>query len=354
MTERKKVILFQLLFVLAAVLVIEFTLRYMGYEPGNIKPNWSNFQPVDSLFVKKDFYMNNKGFMVADSAYWVNKGSHINSEGFRTHSFGQPDTTKKRVMFIGDSFTWGMSALPVDDSCFAALVEGESNYQVFNLGIPVADPVQYWAVAQKYIPVLKPDYVFVFFFMGNDLMEDDRQVIPNKPFYYSTNAGGISGVIDGIYFNNAGEAYNYIVNQKFYLQNPSAWYEKLIAKSSLLSRLYSVRFRVEEKIKFERVVKDSRLTKKYLRRIQDVARQNRVPVKFVLIPEIKDANMPIQAYKKRYSDLLLDSTLAPDWLTLQNAASNFKDYPDGHLNNQGHRLYAEFLKAFLKNTMEPK
>ena len=29
-----------------------------------------------------------------------------------------------------------------------------------------------------------------------------------------------------------------------------------------------------------------------------------------------------------------------------NSKSNFNDYPDGHLNNHGHRYYADHLKSF--------
>jgi hypothetical protein len=354
MRQRKRVFFFQLAFIAIALLIIEVTLRLMGYQPGDIKPNWSNFEPVDSLYVIKDFYTNPAGFMVADSNYWAKKQTHINEDGFRAPDFRALDTTRKRILLIGDSFTWGMSATPLKDSCFAGLLQSQTNYQILNMGIPVADPVQYEAIAQKYIPQLKPDYVLVFFFMGNDLMEEDRSITPGQAFYYYTNAGGIAANIDGHHFNTPLQAYDYVANQKYYLQNPTHFYEKVIAQSSLLSRLYSFRFRIEEKIKFELAVNDSRITKTHLLNIKQVAAKNGVPLKFVLIPEIKDADMPLEQYIKKYESLLQDTSLTGDWLMLQTSSANFKPYPDGHLNNEGHRLYGDYLQGFLKKALEPK
>lgn len=353
MTERKKILLFQLGFVLISMAIIEIVLRARGYQPGNIKPDWSNFAAVDTLREIK-FHMNAEGLIVADSAYWASRGLAINADGFRTHDLSKTDPTKKKLLLIGDSFVWGLSAAPVKEKCFAALLQTDTSYQVFNLGIPLADPVQYSGLARKYITQLKPDYVFVFFFMGNDLMQDDRQLAPGKAFYFSTNAGGIAANIDGKQFTTAQQAYEYLLNKKFFLGKPESVIETIAAQSALLSRLYSLRYRVEEKVKFERTVKDTRITKNYLKQIQQEAAKNNVPVKFILIPELKEADMPLDKYTKKYSDLLTDSILSTDWLIFQNSKDNYTPYPDGHLSNKGHQFYANCLQGFLKNVIEPK
>ena len=122
--------------------------------------------------------------------------------------------------------------------------------------------MQYEALAKKYVPLLKPDLILVMFFMGNDLMKYDRKIIPGEAFYYYTNADALLADIDGIHFKTAQEAYNYCVNGKYYLSHPKNIFERVIAKSSLLSRLYSVRFRIEEKWEYERILSDTRVTKK--------------------------------------------------------------------------------------------
>src|SRR4051812_29916457 len=121
MAGRKKIILFQLALLVAALLAIEITLRLMGYQPGDMKPKWLNFAPVDTLIVSNLFYTNKDGILIGNR----NDPSHteyINADGFRSKEFSAIDTSKKKVMFIGDSFTWGFSANPIKGNCFADIV----------------------------------------------------------------------------------------------------------------------------------------------------------------------------------------------------------------------------------------
>jgi len=180
-------------------------------------------------------------------------------------------------------------------------------------------------------------------------MKEDRALIPGEPFYYYTNAGAIMADVDGLHFKSAQAAYNYFVNERYYLHQPVNVFEKIVSKSSLLSRLYSVRFRIGEKLEQEQVIRDSNISKKYLKQIKAIAQQNQVPVKFVLIPEVKEADLSIEECKQKYNDLLSDGDLKTDWLVLQNSKAYFNDYPDGHLNNAGHRHYADYLKSVFDN-----
>ncbi len=351
MTERKKILLFQFSFLLTALLAIEFCLRLIGYEPGDLKPNWLNFQPVDSLYTTSHFVTNTEGILVADTTTMKLQHIPVNNEGFRTKFFLSIDTTKKKLLFIGDSFTWGLSAHPFD-SCFADILQRETNFEIINLGIPVTDPAQYFELARKYIPTLKPDFVFVVFFMGNDLMQHDRKISANEPIYFLTNAGAILADIDGKHFHTAQEAYNYCVNEKYFLRQPQNLLERFVSKSALLSRLYSFHFRLNEKLSYERTVNDSHITKKYLRGIKRIADENNVPVQFVLIPSRNEADFGLKKYRERYADLFNDENLKNNWLLFGNQSTNFTEYPDAHLNNQGHRVYADSIKLFLKTQFE--
>lgn len=348
MSSTSKRILFQVLFVLVACVAIEIALRCMGYAPGDLRPNWLWFQPVDSLYVIKDFYVNEKGLQVADKAYWAAHDSiYINADGFRSPEFDTARTGKKKVLMIGDSFVWGLSAKPLADSSFADILRSAGPYEVLNTGIPATDPAQYAQVARQYIPSLKPDYVLVFFFLGNDLMEAPRAIVPHKALSYWTNAGAISAHMDGKYFSNAQDAYNYIANEKYFLKKPKRWYERVIAQSALLSRLYAGKFRIEEKLQYERKRKDASISLAYLQQVKNVAEQNAVPVKFVLIPELKEASASQAELKEKYNSLLGNSDLKALWLFPPSKKENYVAYPDGHLNNEGHREYAYFLKTVL-------
>ncbi len=351
MGQRKKRILFQLTFVLVACLIIEVVLRFMGYKPGDLRPNWLKLYPVDSLVLVHDFYTNDKGVLIADSNYWAKEKIYINKDGFRGKEFSQLDSSKKKILFIGDSFTWGMSASPFQDSSFCDILGRETNYEIINTGIPAADPTQYEEIAREYVERLKPDYVVVVFFMGNDLMKWEREVIPGRQFYYWTNAGAVLADIDGKHFNSAQDAYHYLVNDKYFLSKPAGWYEKVIAKSALLSRLYAVRFRIKEKLEYNALLKNTCITKRHLYGIINTCNSAGVPLKFALIPEYKEANMDTATYRKQYADLLNDSLLQSYWLITPTGKALFKENPDGHLNNNGHRFYAGFLKQFLASVI---
>lgn len=355
MSEKKKRLLFQFSFVLVACLLIEVVLRFMGYQPGDMKPKWLNFHPVDSLVVEHSFYVNQYGLVVADPnnkqhSFHINP--KINSEGFRSPEFSEQDSTKKKIFFIGDSFTWGFSAEPVWDSCFADRIRNETEYEVYNTGIPTADPPQYAEIARRYIPQLKPDMVFVLFFMGNDLMKQDRKIIAHSSFFYFTNAGCIEADIDGQHFTTAQAAYDYVTGEKYYLGKSNNVFEIIVSKSSLLSRLYAISFRVKEKMDYENRRQNTMITKKYLSEIKQECARNSVDFKFVFIAEVKEADMKVEELQEKYADLLLDAELKDHWLIPQCKQQYFKPYPDSHLNNEGHRFYANYLKDYLKKKSE--
>lgn len=323
----------------------------MGYPPGDLRPNWLKLYPVDSLQLAHDFYTNNRGVLVADSNYWAKEKLYINSDGFRGKEFSKLDSAKKKILFIGDSFTWGMSASPFWDSSFCDILARETNFEIINTGVPAADPTQYEEIAKEYVPALKPDYVVVVFFMGNDLMKWERGIVPGRQFYYWTNAGAVLADIDGKHFKGAEDAYHYLVYDKYFLKNPVHWYEKLIAKSSLLSRLYSVRFRIKEKLEYRQLLKNTTITKNHLKGIVNTCHAAGVPLKFMLIPEYKEANMDTATYRSQYADILNDPQLRDYWLFFPTGKKFFKENPDGHLNNSGHRYYASCLEQLLDSAI---
>lgn len=349
MSERKKRLLFQLGFVAVACLVMELALRFMGYQPGDIRPGWLWFNPVDSLYTINDFYTNHKGLLVADSGYWAKENLYINQDGFRGKEISQLDTAKKKILFIGDSFTWGMSASNFYDSSMCDLLAKNTPYEIINTGIPAADPAQYAQVAKLYIPQIKPDFVFVLFFMGNDLMKQEREIMPDKGFYYWTNAGAILTDYDGKHFDNVQDAYNYAVNERYFLKQPHHWYEHIINKSALLSRLYSLKYRIREKIEYEELTKHPDITLKHLQQIVSIADSNAVPVKIVLIPEAKEADMELTKYKEKYNALLNAPGINNTWLYPAPGKQYFRLNRDGHLNNEGHIYYYQYLKQQLDN-----
>lgn len=337
----KKYITVQALIVIGLFALAEGFVRHLGYVPGDLRPNWSNFHPVDSLIVHHDFIVDSNGILIANATNLKPIGTTINSDGFRAPEFAEMDTVKHKILLIGDSFTWGLSAQPMD-SCFADLLKAQVSGTIINTGIPIADPAQYEAIAHRYIPMLKPEKVVVMFYLGNDIMQQPRPTTPFKPFYYYTNAGAMMADDGDIHLNSAREAYDYYTRRKFFLVHPANFMEKVIAKSALLSRIYSFKYRWQEKREAENAISDMSVTQKYLYSIVNTCKQNNCQLQIILIPEIKEADQPKSFFEKRYKGFFNDPVLSKcTYIPEGNSPKNYVPYPDGHLNNAGHKFYSK-------------
>lgn len=156
--------------------------------------------------------------------------SPLNDEGFRSIPFKKFQSQKKKILLLGDSFTWGHSAGQMSNS-FGDLLLAKG-YIVYNAGITGADSAQYLALARKYIPLLKPDVVIVNFFLGNDVAYHKREPLPHMPIFFSTNAGNLYSFTDGVYLNSAELRYNFILrNYRIPVENN--WFNKISAQSCI-------------------------------------------------------------------------------------------------------------------------
>jgi lysophospholipase L1-like esterase len=277
----------------------------------------------------------------------------INRNGFRTPEFDSLDSATHKLLLIGDSFTWGLSASPIDQ-CFADLIQHKVPETVINTGIPIADPAQYEAIAQQYIPQLQPQKAVLFFYLGNDIMLKERDIVPWKPFYFYTNAGALLAQDGEHRFNTAQEAYHYFTQQKFFLLHPQGLLETIIAQSALLSRLYSFTFRWQEKRNAEHAIKNMSVTQQHLHAIVSICKAQHCNLQIVLIPEVKEADEPITFFQKKYVGFFQDSVLAPITLVPSGfSKQHYVPYPDGHLNNAGHQLMAAKILELLQKNAKP-
>jgi len=334
--------LFSIAFTAVLLGALEFGVRQFGFASGDVSPNWLNFKAVDSLIVYDDFHVNDDAILVANAANHQVYGLTVNNEGFNSPEFTQTDSTQPTLMLIGDSYTWGMSASP-NDSAFANILRKASGVNVHNLGIPAADPVQYALVAERYIPQLKPDAVVLFFFVGNDILLHDRIPVPYENFYFFTNAGAILSEIDGVKFPDAETAYAHLMHDKYWLTGNRNALEWLVSKSAVLSRLYSVRFRWEEKQRWENAIHDVSLTASYLLRVRNAALAQGATFQLIVIPELRETDLSREAYREKYKALFHHPVLGPHISWPKVSEQHFVPYPDAHLNNSGHRVYANFL-----------
>jgi lysophospholipase L1-like esterase len=97
----------------------------------------------------------------------------LNSQGFRDAEFSREKPSGvRRILAIGDSFVYGVG-VDEDDSIprrMEALLNrsGRARYQVFNLGVPGANPTGYAEVARRFV-ACQPDLALLVFYVDNDV-----------------------------------------------------------------------------------------------------------------------------------------------------------------------------------------
>src|ERR1022692_742632 len=100
--------------------------------------------------------------------------ARINNLGFRDRDFPVRKSGAKRVLAIGDSFTYGWG-VDGEDSwpkvMERELRQGGLEIEIANLGAPGAGPREYAALAERAIPLLKPDLIVVAVLQADDLFQ---------------------------------------------------------------------------------------------------------------------------------------------------------------------------------------
>ena len=267
----------------------------------------------------------------------------INQDGFKSIPFKQYKSKKPKILLLGDSFTWGHSTSHKSYSFADQLLAKE--YVVYNASITATDVAQYLAVAKKYIPLLQPDFVIVNFYLGNDITYYKRESLPTAPVFFYTNAGVLMACPHGKYFENAGSAYNFYLNQWSIPENDNI-INKLMSKNVLTTLCWRLLLKLEV-INYGKsnvaVYYQNAEKRKYsfpycnveLQEIKKISSEN--GAKFILssIPEVYKH---LFNTKKEFPDLFEGL----EYVEMNVSKSDYK-LDDGHFNNFGHRRYAEFL-----------
>ncbi|MDD3875329.1 MAG: SGNH/GDSL hydrolase family protein [Bacteroidales bacterium] len=306
--------------------IAEVTLRISGYTPGLISPEWLNFKEVDSLETYLSFYTDERGIFRANKDYYKNE-FYINNDGFRSPEF-EKDSIMRSILFLGDSYTWGSKAEPISN-CFVEQV-GNHGFNVYNTGIPGADPPQYYAIAGEYVPKLKPDIVCLMFYAGNDFIEKDRDVEPFHNIFHVTNAGWLSPYIEDSYVSCPLIAYNYYL-QKYKIGDEAPLWKRILAQTAVGTLILSVPERLKERKTWQ---KNNEIALKYVNLIKNLCSENGCEFYFFLIPlHTKISTDQNAAYSAIFKGI---DVHIPEDIT----KDDYYKWPNGHLNNEGHQKYA--------------
>ncbi len=349
---RTVLLLVNLFLLLLIFFVAEILMRAWGNVPGYLHMGHAVFRPLEegqTLQVSEEYYTDSLGIYRADPDSFVNRGFLVNSWGFRGPEFDLQDSVRKRVMLIGDSFTFGAHAKPMD-SCYADLLRA-SGHQIFNFGIPGTDPDQYERIARNYIPQVHPDMVCLFFYMNNDIMYYPKDVVPGGNIYHITNIGWLNAYLDGGYLGGPEETYAYFL--KRFAVPPNNFFNRLCARTVVGTRLWQaldhfgwVNGQREPAIQ-QRMETSAELRKqgpyagKHLRAVAQVCEAEGIPFRIFFIPGHGAIERPDTAAMPTLLEGL--PYVYPDGLTVEDYFAK----TDGHFNNSGHRKMADVVMGEL-------
>lgn len=337
-----------LVLVAPSLAIIEGQLYLTGHKPG-LMAEYSFLKRTDDFKLSYQFVADSQGITIANAAYFKQHQPqiHINADGFRGRDFADTCPGRPRLLLLGDSFLWGLAAEPLN-ACFANRLD--SVYCTYNTGIIGADPAQYKAIAEKYIPHLKPRLTCLFVFAGNDVLYYYPKLRPGVPNYFWADGMGVSsscykgcGKVE--YFENADTAY------RFYLHHFSLYTRKGIllqaaAKTNIATQLY-YRFNKPVLATCENFSVDL-ITRQYIDSIQTIATANGSQLVLFVIPD-KNQLASSQAaflsfYPNQFDGLPMHLPLN---LTLEDYALG----GDGHFNNQGHAKFAEYVQSVVDSVL---
>lgn len=395
--------------ILGSMLLAEIPLRMMGYAPGRHTPA-AYFNEVDSLWVKKGFVTDSAGIfridedaqmaiweMVARDSFsilpihseayytaipsvlsWNGRGdrevddayraamslrheertpiqnalihfvdSAVNMDGFRSIAFRPVENNKPSVLLLGDSFTYGHSASFLHNS-FADLLLSRG-YTVYNTGITGTDVAQYLAIARHWIPRLRPDVVIVNFYIGNDIAYFKREVGPENPVLFPTNAGNLMACPEGVYLRSPEESYALCLY--WMCIQRTRGFERLMSLTTATSAFYGLLWRkglihLENDhvrsyySKKEEVVLPFPYSRIQLQQIDSVALANCAKTIVSVIPSVDRWKKTVKA------EDFPDAFSGIDYVQMEVTRDDYK-LSDGHFNDRGHRRYADFLQKLI-------
>ena len=245
----------------------------------------------------------------------------INSDGHRDKEYPVTKTDKHRIIFLGDSLTFGWGVK--QEGTFATLVEGDMNSQspteVINFGTGNYNTEQ--AVNLFIDKGLKynPDKVVLFYFIN------DAEITPEK---------------SGLWFLG-------------YSQFISFYWSRI---NSLLNNfLPSKSFQEYYESLYDEDQQGWINARKAIIQLRDICESKGIEFQVVLLPELHDVNNEIFAnvYEK-LALFLAENNI--DYLNLAKLFENHPDqiqlwvsYDDAHPNNIAHKKIAESTLGFISN-----
>ena len=271
----------------------------------------------------------------------------LNPQGFADRQSFVADAARaggRRVLLLGDSFTFGMSADAGHG--FAELLEANDPAGLYwNAAVPGSGTHHALESFKVYAPLLKPAVTVLGFYM-NDF---ENNMISTSD--WSVSADPVDATVV-TWIDDWGNALQIDQESAFYYRKagvdpPASQFERTLGATrlgALLLRSLDALARLKQQADGANSLQ-AEVTRKFLRALRDEAEAHETALLVMLIPQPGDIERPGARYQ--LARHLLDE-LGMDYLEPSHSLDARLDYAsDGHWNNEGHSQVAMLLSDCL-------
>ena len=294
-------------------------------------------------------------------SWYYNRLKIVNEQGYhdkRNFTEITSNNDSLKVLFAGDSFTWGASADV--DSSYVDVFKQDLNKSipniVWNTGIPATGTNHALFVTKKFLPVQKSNFVILGFYVGNDFVDN---LTPFNRLVFTKNS-------------DCYNLYDYDKNfQPFKIEKRDAFKKatgsyplselNLIQKMLVHSRVITFINEYKEKI-FNKVSgftarktqQEYNATKNYLKQLNDYVKENNAELIVLPIPIKDDVKSKSSQYLNAINILDELSVKYFENINLLTEKNYYQSKNDGHWNNSGHILTGHALSKYLLDYISKK
>jgi lysophospholipase L1-like esterase len=249
------------------------------------------------------------------------------------------------VFIIGDSFTEGVTSSTFDKTMCELLKHRliTDRYLVCPFGVGGTDLVQYRLVAEKFIPELKPDAVYIAF-CSNDFADFNRIPTPHIAMYYQSNVGYLSTAIYNHVIPTKDSMYHFFRNTSPVISGPWIAQHSFIA-AGIVAALFPRKYQW-----FPNDGYDTTVTARELARIHNVCAENKTPLVVCHIPDKNYFYSSAQEYAGIYGKGF--GSMLPYVKFYDQGDMSSADYrkEDSHFSDSGNKKFADFLERQIRDT----
>jgi hypothetical protein len=294
------------------------------------------------------FYEQTSGFNldeIAEGFAEFDYSPPVNELGFREDKLSDEilDDNYRRILFLGDSFTFGHGIRNGEDR-FSDIIEkrlnknlqdNEYNYHIYNAGVGGTEPRDWVPYLKTLLPVYKPQYVFTIFFLR------DGATLCTSLWCYKRKIRQLKSKYEDTVWYKYSDIGKFIGN-RLVERDFSDYYVKRIINAYTGTE-------EQKKVWIEQ--------RKYLRKIRNICRNNRVEHYLIVFPMLigLESNYQFHGVEREITRFANANDIPvfslTDGFIGQESRSLWVSPGDQHPNEKGHLIAGNILYPYVRKVL---